>query len=143
MLGGMPGVAQAAKNNINSAAGRQIVIAAHSPSMNIGSDPIETTSIVELINQSKATCLVVGLGAPKQELWIYNNRHRLAHVKQFLAVGAAIDFEVGAQRRAPQWMGKMGIEWGFRLLSEPGRLWRRYLVRDPKFYWMLVKEKFL
>jgi N-acetylglucosaminyldiphosphoundecaprenol N-acetyl-beta-D-mannosaminyltransferase len=143
ILGGRPGVPEAAMKNINARVGKKLVVAAYSPSMNFGEDQTETEFVIGLINQSKADCLVVGLGCPKQEVWIHRNRARFTHATSFLAVGAAVDFEAGTLPRAPQWMSKSGLEWAFRLFREPKRLAKRYLLRDPKFFWMVAKCKVL
>jgi N-acetylglucosaminyldiphosphoundecaprenol N-acetyl-beta-D-mannosaminyltransferase len=143
ILGGRPGVPETAMININARVGKSLVIAAHSPSMNFGRDEAENTQVIDLINQSKATCLVVGLGCPKQEIWIHQNRSRFSHATSYLAVGAAVDFEAGVVPRAPQWMSEYGLEWAFRLFREPKRLASRYLLRDPKFFWMIAKSKAL
>jgi N-acetylglucosaminyldiphosphoundecaprenol N-acetyl-beta-D-mannosaminyltransferase len=143
ILGGKPGVAQMAREKINQRCGMNVVIGAHSPSMKFGLDEQENQHVIDLINQSGATAIAVGLGAPKQEIWIDQHRHAFNIDMSFLAVGAAIDFEAGTQPRAPQWMSKAGLEWAYRLSREPGRLWQRYLVRDTKFLWMVVKEKLL
>jgi N-acetylglucosaminyldiphosphoundecaprenol N-acetyl-beta-D-mannosaminyltransferase len=143
ILGGKPGVPEAAKKNINARVGKYLVIAAHSPSMQFGKDEAENEFVIDLINQSQANCLIVGLGCPKQEIWIHKNRTRLTHATSFLAVGAAVDFEAGTVPRAPRWMSKSGLEWVYRLMREPQRLARRYLIRDPKFFWMVAKSKAL
>jgi N-acetylglucosaminyldiphosphoundecaprenol N-acetyl-beta-D-mannosaminyltransferase len=143
ILGGKPGVPETAMANINKRVKKNLVIAAHSPSMQFGKDESETEKVIELINQSHAECLVVGLGCPKQEIWIHQNRNRLIHARSFLAVGASVDFEAGALPRAPTWMSQFGLEWAFRLSREPKRLAKRYLIRDPKFFWMIAKCKVL
>jgi exopolysaccharide biosynthesis WecB/TagA/CpsF family protein len=141
LLGGREGVAQMAMDRINQNTGRQIVVGAHSPSMQFVQSPDECAKVIDLIRQSGANVLVVGLGAPKQELWIDAYRERLPEVHSFMALGATLDFEAGTVQRAPQWMSSAGLEWLFRLLMEPGRLWRRYLVRDPYFFWLLLKQR--
>jgi N-acetylglucosaminyldiphosphoundecaprenol N-acetyl-beta-D-mannosaminyltransferase len=142
ILGGMPGVAQAAMKAINERHNTMIVIGAHSPSMNFANDPDEINKVIELIEKSGANSLVVGLGAPKQELWIHQYKSRFVSINSFLAVGAAIDFEAGNVARAPSWMSSCGLEWFYRLYKEPKRMWRRYLVNDPAFFLMLLAEKF-
>ena len=141
VLGGRPGVAAAAMRAINQRAGFGLVVAAHSPSMRFADDAAECAQVIELIRASGADVLVVGLGAPKQELWIDRHRAALPGVSTFLAVGAAIDFEAGVQPRAPRWVSRAGLEWAWRLGREPGRLWRRYLLRDPMFFWLLLRER--
>jgi N-acetylglucosaminyldiphosphoundecaprenol N-acetyl-beta-D-mannosaminyltransferase len=76
--------------------------------------------------------LWVGLGTPKQQIWAYHAR-RYEVAKVTVTVGAAFDFLSGSKRQAPPWMGPMGLEWVFRLAVEPRRLWRRYLVGNPRF----------
>jgi N-acetylglucosaminyldiphosphoundecaprenol N-acetyl-beta-D-mannosaminyltransferase len=142
ILGGQLGVAQTALEVINRRHNTPIVIGAHSPSMNFAQDLTEITAVIELINKSGADTLVVGLGAPKQELWISRYRGQFVNVKSFLAVGAAIDFEAGNVARAPRWISSVGLEWFYRLCKEPKRMWRRYVVNDSAFLLMLLAEKF-
>ncbi len=83
------------------------------------------------INSSGARLLFVGIGTPKQDRWMDSNKDRIGAV--MLGVGAAFDFIAGVKKQAPSWMQRMGLEWFFRLATEPRRLWRRYLVRNPRF----------
>jgi N-acetylglucosaminyldiphosphoundecaprenol N-acetyl-beta-D-mannosaminyltransferase len=91
----------------------------------------EDAEIVATILDSGARILFVGLGCPKQERWMAAHRERLPCA--MLGVGAAFDFLAGAKRQAPGWMQRAGLEWLFRLLCEPQRLWRRYAVHNPRF----------
>ena len=84
-----------------------------------------SVKIRERINAARPDVLMLGLGAPKQELWIAKHRERL-HVKVALCIGATIDFLAGEKARAPRWMQKCGVEWLHRLASEPKRLLKRY-----------------
>ncbi|WP_088890630.1 WecB/TagA/CpsF family glycosyltransferase [Leptolyngbya ohadii] len=136
LLGAKEGVAAEAQRRINGRIGRKIVTAVHSPSFGFEKSEEECERIIELVNQSKATVLAVGVGAPKQEKFIHKYKHRFKHVKIFMAIGATIDFEAGNVMRAPKWVSEMGLEWLYRLLSEPRRLWRRYLVEGPVFFWL-------
>lgn len=81
----------------------------------------------------------VCLGAPKQEILMHAVHRELAPAV-LLGLGAAVDFIAGTARRAPRWMSQNGLEWAYRLASEPGRLWRRYLLRDPQFAWIVARE---
>ena len=83
------------------------------------------------INASGARVLFVGLGCPKQERWMAEHRGKVDAV--MVGVGAAFDFLAGNKRQAPKWMKRAGLEWSFRLATEPRRLWRRYLLRNPAF----------
>jgi N-acetylglucosaminyldiphosphoundecaprenol N-acetyl-beta-D-mannosaminyltransferase len=141
LLGGKDGVAERAARNINARVGRAIVVGWRSPSMAFATSPQEIAGVVADIEASGANVLAVGLGAPKQELWIDAHRSRLPSIRRFMAVGATIDFEAGVVHRAPSWVSQIGLEWLYRLLSEPGRLWRRYLVRDPKFLWLVLCQR--
>lgn len=142
LLGGTEGVAQKAKENINKKSVREIVVAAHSPSLGFEKNEQECLEIIDAIARSEATVLVVGLGAPKQEKWIIKYKNKFSKIKIFLAVGAAIDFEAGHKKRAPKWMSEVGLETLYRLLSEPKRLWKRYIVEDPPFLLLMLKQKF-
>lgn len=77
--------------------------------------------------------LAIGVGAPKQEKWIAKYRNRLSEIEIFLAIGATIDFEAGYKLRAPRWMSECGLEWLYRLQSEPYRLWKRYSIDSLPF----------
>ena len=141
LLGAGPGVAALAQQRINDREGREIIVAAHSPSFGFEQKPQETTELVARINASGATVLAVGVGAPKQEKWIMRNRDYMPGVRVFMAVGATIDFEAGVLPRAPEWMQKFGVEWAYRLWREPRRLWRRYLLENTPFLWLMVLQR--
>jgi exopolysaccharide biosynthesis WecB/TagA/CpsF family protein len=141
LLGAMPGVAEQAMHRLNARLGRNMVVAAHSPSFGFEKNPAECESIIAMVNASKATVLAVGVGAPKQEKWIMQWRQQMPAVRVFMGIGATIDFEAGNIPRAPVWMNRVGLEWAFRLLREPKRLWRRYMVDDLPFFWLLLKQK--
>jgi N-acetylglucosaminyldiphosphoundecaprenol N-acetyl-beta-D-mannosaminyltransferase len=94
--------------------------------------PEEDARVVRLINDADPDIVWVGLSTPKQERWMAEHRGRLA-APALIGVGAAFDFHAGVKRQAPRWMQRSGLEWLFRLLSEPRRLWRRYLINNPAF----------
>jgi N-acetylglucosaminyldiphosphoundecaprenol N-acetyl-beta-D-mannosaminyltransferase len=91
----------------------------------------EDETLVKEINSSGTQILFVGLGCPKQEQWMFEHRDRVKAV--MIGVGAAFDFFAGTKRQAPRWMMRIGLEWLFRLYTEPKRLWRRYLYNNPRF----------
>lgn len=98
----------------------------------------EDDKIAEDINNSNSDILWVGLGSPKQDLWMYEHRERI-NVPVMIGVGAAFDFLAGTKPQAPRWMRDNGFEWLFRLITEPKRLGRRYLVSYPLFiYYALI-----
>jgi N-acetylglucosaminyldiphosphoundecaprenol N-acetyl-beta-D-mannosaminyltransferase len=102
--------------------------------------PVEETAIVNAINSASPDVLWVGLGTPKQDIWAANHATAVT-APVILTVGAAFDFLAGRVPRAPGWMRRTGLEWAFRLAAEPRRLWRRYLVTNTRFIWMLAKEE--
>lgn len=142
LLGAQEGVAAKAQENINAKIGRPIIVAAHSPSFGFEKNEEECQKIIQKINNSGATVLAVGVGAPKQEKWIHKYKDQLPNIKIFFAIGATIDFEAGNKKRAPKWVTEIGLEWLHRLLSEPKRLWKRYLIGGPLFCWLILKQKF-
>jgi N-acetylglucosaminyldiphosphoundecaprenol N-acetyl-beta-D-mannosaminyltransferase len=91
----------------------------------------EDDAVVRRINESGAGLVFIGIGSPRQEDFAWEHRDRLQPV--LLCVGAAFDFIAGTRRRAPQWMQRIGMEWLFRLGSEPGRLWKRYSSTNARF----------
>ncbi|MEO0853749.1 MAG: WecB/TagA/CpsF family glycosyltransferase, partial [Cyanobacteria bacterium J06648_11] len=141
LLGAEPGVAQTARERINAKVGRHMVVAAQSPSFGFEQNETECEALVADINRSRASVLAVGVGSPKQELWIEKYRARLQHVRIIFAIGATIDFEAGYKQRSPRWVSQAGIEWLFRLASEPRRLWKRYLIDDLPFLWLALLQK--
>ena len=134
-------VAVQAQKNINQKVGRNIVVDAYSPSMGFEQNVQECADIVERINRSGATVLAIGVGAPKQEKWVYKYRDSLTSVKIIFAIGATIDFEAGKRGRAPNLVSQLGVEWLYRLVLEPKRLWKRYLINDLPFFWFLLLQK--
>ena len=99
----------------------------------------ETEDILEQINRVKPDILWIGLGSPKQDYWMAHHRDRL-NVPVMIGVGAAFNFLAGTKPQAPLWMRRLGLEWFFRLCCEPKRLWKRYLVGNTKFVYMLIKD---
>lgn len=140
LLGAGPGIAQRARERINAREGTEVVVGAYSPSMSFVDDEAELAEVVRIVNASTATVLVVGLGAPKQEIWIDRHRAKMPGIKIFMGVGATIDYEADAVARAPLWMRNSGLEWAHRVLTQPRRYWRRYL-RDLEFFWLLLLDR--
>lgn len=132
LLGAAPGVPQEAMRRINARVGREIVIGAHSPSFGFEKDYQEIDVIIDLINRSGATVVVVGVGAPKQEKFIIHYRDRMPGVKIWMALGATIDYEAGHKQRAPRIFQRLAIEWFYRMCTNP-RLVKRY-VSDLAFF---------
>lgn len=129
--GGGPGVADALAAEMRRRHPGLIVAGADSPPFR----PLTTeedAAVADAINLARADVVFVGLGCPKQERWMAVNRSRLT-APVLVGVGAAFDFHTGRVRQAPRWMMAAGLEWLFRLLQEPRRLWRRYLLYNPLF----------
>ncbi|MDJ0648917.1 MAG: WecB/TagA/CpsF family glycosyltransferase [Xenococcaceae cyanobacterium MO_188.B19] len=141
LLGGTETSVQQAKNNINHKVGRTMVVGAYSPPFGFEKEQAECQKIVDLINSTDATVLAIGVGAPKQEKWIFKHKDRLSKIKIFLAVGETINFEAGATKRAPKWMSQAGLEWLYRLVLEPKRLWKRYLLESIPFFILILLQK--
>ena len=137
LLGALPGVAPRAAANIERRWPHVKVVDVYSPPLGFEHQTAENEAILARIAAAAPDVLVVGLGAPKQEIWVHQHRLRL-RVPVALCAGAAIDFLAGEKPRAPRWMRSAGLEWLHRLASEPRRLALRY-VRDawifPRLVW--------
>lgn len=99
----------------------------------------EEQAMIDRITLANPDIVWVGLSTPKQERWMARYAGRL-HVPVLIGVGAAFDFHAGLKRQAPRWMQRSGLEWLFRLATEPRRLWRRYLINNPSFLWCLLLQ---
>jgi len=140
LLGGAEGVAaKAAKNLCETYAGLQIV-GTYSPPYGFEKNEEEINKIVDIVTAAKPHILIVGLGCPKQELFILHHKNKL-HVPISLGLGASIDFEAGEVKRAPKWMSECGLEWFYRFLQDPKRLAKRYFVDDMKIFKLAIKYK--
>jgi N-acetylglucosaminyldiphosphoundecaprenol N-acetyl-beta-D-mannosaminyltransferase len=144
LLGAGPGVADAAAERLRRNLGVNVVGAA-APFVRVApgeADP-EGDAAVEAVRAARPDIVLVAFGAPKQELWMHRRRAALAPAV-LLGIGASLDFVAGRVRRAPRWLSQAGLEWAWRLLREPRRLWRRYLVDDPRFVailWRTWRER--
>ena len=107
------------------------------PPMGFNADEAESMAVVERIRAARPEILFVGFGAPRQEFWMEQHRDELP-VKVMIGVGGSFEILSGMKTRAPHWMQHGGLEWLFRLVQEPGRLWRRYLFGNLEFVQMIV-----
>ena len=98
----------------------------------------EDRQVVEEINQSGAGVLFLALGCPKQEIWMYQHRHKINAT--MVGVGGVFPIYAGIKKHAPEWVQQSGLEWLYRLVQEPGRLWRRYATTIPPFVYLSVKQ---
>lgn len=136
LLGAAAGVADRAAQNIHARWSGVQVVGTLSPRFGFETDADECAAICQAVNAAQAEVLVIGLGAPKQEVWIAKYSAALS-VNVALCVGATIDFLAGEKRRAPVWVRKLALEWLYRMLSEPRRLAGRYM-RDTAIFPRLV-----
>lgn len=142
LLGAAEGVAVKAMERINKKVGRNIIVGAHSPSYGFEKKQEECEKLIQIVNESKANVLLVGVGAPKQEKWIMKYRNSMPGIDIFMALGATIDFEAGTLKRAPIFWQKIGMEWLYRCLKEPKRLFKRYFIDDMQFFYYFGKQLF-
>jgi N-acetylglucosaminyldiphosphoundecaprenol N-acetyl-beta-D-mannosaminyltransferase len=138
-LGGLPGAAIMAAHNLQEQYPRLNICGTYCPPLGFENNPGELARIREKINAAEPDLLCVAFGAPKQEIWMQENRDQV-RVGAILPVGAAFDTHAGLRRRAPKWIQWMGMEWGFRLAMEPRRLWRRYLIGNAKFVALTLRQ---
>lgn len=140
LLGAAEGVAKKAMENINRRVGRQIVVGAHSPSYGFEKEQNENEEIYKMINESGANVVLVGVGCPKQEKWIFAHKDKMPEVDIWMALGATIDFEAGNIKRAPKIFQILAMEWFYRFLKEPKRLFKRYFIDDIQFFYYFAKQ---
>jgi len=137
LLGGQPGVAEIAGKAFKERVENVEVRTCHG-FFDIN-DAKACDSIREMINQYRPHMLLVGMGMPRQEEWIVSNYDRI-DADVVWSLGAFMDYYAGIIPVPPRWLGKIGLEWAFRLWSEPRRLWRRYLLEPWLIAWLLAKE---
>jgi N-acetylglucosaminyldiphosphoundecaprenol N-acetyl-beta-D-mannosaminyltransferase len=136
LLGAAPGVADAAAGRIESEWLAVRVVGTYSPPLGFENDAAENERILAAIAAAAPDLLIVGFGAPKQEIWVHRFQHQLA-AKVAICAGATIDFLAGHRQRSPIWMRRVGLEWLYRVASEPRRLASRY-ARDAREFPPLV-----
>ncbi|MGU9283463.1 WecB/TagA/CpsF family glycosyltransferase [Clostridium perfringens] len=139
LLGAAEGVAAKAAENLKEKYKGLNIVGTYSPSYGFEKKDNEIEKIMKMINEVNPDILAVGLGAPKQEKFIYKYREEL-NVPISLAIGASIDFEAGNISRAPKWMQNYGLEWFYRLCKEPKRMFKRYIVDDLKIIKIIFKH---
>jgi N-acetylglucosaminyldiphosphoundecaprenol N-acetyl-beta-D-mannosaminyltransferase len=139
-LGGREGAADKAAQVMRERHPGIQITGTYCPPFGFENDSSENPKIINLIQQAKPDILFVGLGAPKQEKWIYRHRDQY-QVPVSIGIGVSFEFTAGMVKRAPLWMQKKGLEWFWRLIMEPRRLWKRYLIDDMQFFWLLLKTK--
>jgi N-acetylglucosaminyldiphosphoundecaprenol N-acetyl-beta-D-mannosaminyltransferase len=138
-LGGAEGVAAALAHRLGERFPGLVVAGTFTPPFRPMSDE-ELAGVRATIRESGANVVWIGLGAPKQELFAADLQAAMPGVV-VLPVGAAFDFHAGRKRRAPRWMQRAGLEWLFRVVLEPRRLWLRYLSTNARFLYLLVRDR--
>jgi exopolysaccharide biosynthesis WecB/TagA/CpsF family protein len=141
LCGAKPGIAEIARDKINRKAGREIIVGTYSPSFDFDSKPDEIDRMIQMVNDSKASVLLVGLGGGRQEKFIVKYRDKFEHVRSFLPLGGTIDYEAQTLPRPPAWVTDWGFEWLYRLLREPKQRWHRYIVHEPPFLYYVTLQK--
>ncbi|MBC7234624.1 MAG: WecB/TagA/CpsF family glycosyltransferase [Chloroflexi bacterium] len=134
LYGGAEGVPERLKERLEARYPGLQVVGTYSPPFRPLTEE-EQGEVIRRIDESGADIVWVGLSTPKQERWMAMMYRRLK-APVLIGVGAAFDFHAGLKKQAPRWMQRSGLEWLFRLLTEPRRLWRRYLINNPKFVWL-------
>lgn len=140
LFGATDGVAAKAADVLRSHHDGLEVVAALSPPLQFRIGSPEDIGAIQIIKDAKPAVIFVALGAPKQELWIQAHRRDFPE-SVLIGVGAAFDIIAGRYREAPRWMTRTGFEWAFRLVQEPRRLAKRYLVDDPWIIWWALKTR--
>lgn len=140
-MGGREGAADKAAEVMTKTFPKLKVCGTYCPPFGFEKDEEENNKIIKMLKKAKPDILFVGLGAPKQEKWVCKYMDKI-NIPISAGIGVTFEFTAGMVKRAPVWMQKVGLEWFWRLVMEPRRLWRRYLVEDPKFFWLLLKQKF-
>jgi len=138
-LGGLPGAAAMAAFNLTERFPGLKICGTYSPPYGFEEDLRESARIIDEVAKAAPDLLCVAFGAPKQEIWMHENRDRLK-VGAILPVGAAFDTQSGLRRRAPRAFQRFGLEWLFRLMMEPRRLGRRYLVGNTQFILLVLRQ---
>jgi N-acetylglucosaminyldiphosphoundecaprenol N-acetyl-beta-D-mannosaminyltransferase len=139
-LGGRPGAAQKAKEAMEKRFPSINVVGVYSPPFGFEHNAGENKKIERMIKETAPDILFVGLGTPKQEKWIHGHYKELG-VPVCSGVGVTFEFMAGMVRRAPCWMQRSGLEWLWRLMVEPRRLWKRYLIDDMQFFQLIFSQK--
>lgn len=142
LLGAQSGVAAKAAENLVRKYPDLRVAGTYSPPFGFEKDPKDVEKVYDFIRRTRPNILCIGLGTPKQEKFFFEARKKV-RVPVVLHIGAAIDFEAGTVRRAPKWMQDAGLEWFYRVLKEPGRLFKRYFIDDMaviKLCWKYRKK---
>lgn len=140
LLGGRPEAAAKAEQTLYQWFPKLRIAGIDCPKFGFNEDPVANAEALERIRKAFPDILFVALGAPKQEFWIEENFAELP-TKVVIGVGGSFDMLTGIVRRAPVWVQRIGMEWAFRFLQEPGRLWKRYLIGNLRFLQIVAWQR--
>ena len=140
LLGGRPGAAERAGKILSEKFKGLNIVGTYCPPFGFEHSQDENRKIIHIIKEVGPDIVFVGLGAPKQEKWIYSNKE-LYKAKISIGVGVSFEFIAGMVKRAPIWLQRIGMEWFWRLIMEPKRLWKRYLKDDMKIFKLVYFQK--
>ncbi|NJK30667.1 MAG: EAL domain-containing protein, partial [Acaryochloris sp. SU_5_25] len=142
LLAAAPGVAAEAQQHINTVVGREMVVGAYTPAPDFDENPQEGAAILERIHRSGATVLVMSMGSPQQEQWIYRYHKQLSDsIKIILALGTSLDIAPVAQEPAPQGVSSLNLAQWFNLMGKAGHLGKRYLMKHLPFMWLILNQR--
>lgn len=140
IIGGKDGVAERAKENLERDLPGIEIVGTYAPPFGFEKDEIELEKINKMISEAHPDILIACFGCPKQEKWIYENYQKY-DAKVSICAGATVDFLAGNVNRAPRWMSEHGLEWFYRFLQEPKRMFKRYFIDDVKIIGLIKKYR--
>ena len=140
IIGGKDGIAEQAQKRLESKLPNIKIVGTYAPPMGFEKDEEELNKINSMISKAKPDLLIACFGCPKQEKWIYENINKY-DAKVSICAGATVDFLAGNVKRAPRWMSEHGLEWFYRFLQEPKRMFKRYFVDDVKILKLINKYR--
>ena len=140
IIGGKDGIAEQAKKRLEEKYPDIEIVGTYAPPMGFEKDKKELNKINDMISEVKPDLLITCFGCPKQEKWIYENINKY-DAKVSVCAGATVDFLAGNVKRAPRWMSEHGLEWFYRFLQEPKRMFRRYFIDGVKIIRLIRKYK--
>lgn len=140
IIGGKDGIADKAKSRLEEQYPSIKIVGTYAPPFGFEKDEVELEKINKMISDKKPDLLIACFGCPKQEKWIYEN-YKKYDAKVSICAGATVDFLAGNVSRAPKWMSEHGLEWFYRFLQEPKRMFRRYFINDMKIIKLIWKYR--
>jgi N-acetylglucosaminyldiphosphoundecaprenol N-acetyl-beta-D-mannosaminyltransferase len=140
-LGGLPGAAEGAADVLKNRHPALSIVGTYRPPIGQELEAAESARTRSIIQAAKPDLLFVGFGAPRQEYWMYANYQEIA-VPISIGIGGSFDVVSGMISRSPKWMQRAGLEWLFRLMAEPRRLWKRYILGNPLFLYRVFQQRF-